>query len=669
MALLDVEVGFWSIRRQMEALIGPRLTNSVLQQAGANGGASFAKSFGTAKDDEEQKGVFDSCLQAYQAAGFGQFKIKKMDWPIGHVIIRANDAFEAWMVNQHDQKVNSSVCAYTAGVLVGFVNVISDRRDVVCIEHHCQAMGDAYCEFELLPASEADKHTVVAFTPDPKLGRQLNMLEMLFERMPMGIAIFDREYHIQRYNATWGDFSVQYAPPSAAPLIPGIYYFDHLPGSESLAIPLFERVLAGETIRQNALQFMSGGITSYWDVVLAPLVENGEVKGILNVTIDATEHVLLRQNLEQRVAERTLELKTLLDVTAAANSSLDLDEMLITTLDLLVNLIDASRVGVLLRTETTGKLEAVLLRPEQIVSPKELAQIMAACEAVAASGEPLYVMPDDKKGFTEPGALLPLQIHGRILGVLVIIGSEGGRFGPEQQALFKSIADQLGVAVENAHLYGQAEQVAIATERSRLARDLHDAVTQTLFSTSLIAEVLPDIWEKDPVEGKRLLKKVGQLSRGALTEMRTLLLELRPAALAEAKLGVLLQQLAEVASGRTGVPITVAEEGECEIPTDVHITIYRVVQEALNNIVKHSSASQAAINLRCSKASMNDDTSIVELHIDDDGHGFDPVCVSPDQMGLRIMRERIEAIGAELEIKSKPGSGTRITVVWKEDKR
>ena len=144
------------------------------------------------------------------------------------------------MVNQHGQRSVHPVCAYTAGVLVGFINVLSQRRDVVCIEHHCQALGDPYCEFELLPAKQAGKHRIVAFSPDPKLGRQLNLLETLFERMPMGIAIFDREYRIQRYNPTWKEFSEQYAPPSAAPLAPGVNYFDHLPGSESIAIPLFD---------------------------------------------------------------------------------------------------------------------------------------------------------------------------------------------------------------------------------------------------------------------------------------------------------------------------------------------------------------------------------------------------------------------------------------------
>jgi len=842
MALLDVEVGFWSIRRQMEGLIGSRLTNSVLQQAGANGGASFAKSFGTAKDEVEQKEFFNSCLQAYQTAGFGQFEIERIDWPIGHVIIRAKDAFEAWMVSQHDQKVDSSVCAYTAGVLVGFVNVICNRRDVVCVEHHCQAMGDSYCEFELLPASEAGEHTMVAFTPDPKLGRQLNMLEMLFERMPMGIAILDHEYHIQRYNSTWGDFSKLYAPPSGAPLTPGVNYFDHLPGSESIAIPLFERVLAGETIRQNALKFESGGIVSFWDVVLAPLVENGEVRGILNVTIDATERMMLRQNLEQHVKERTHELSTLLkmsrdlastlelepllglvldqlkrvvdyngstiltmegddlivrayrgpipqeeamrlsfdkehslvnhevirrrepiiipdvkddtplaqafqesageqmestfghirtwmgvplmvkdqvigmlaldhhemnyysprqaelvfalanraaaaienarlhqleqsrkyelqillDVAETANSSLNLDEVLTKTLDLVVDLVGASRAGVILLDENTGDLLPHTLRPEQTIEQDDMAKIVQACQAVIASDETLYVAPDIDKGLLEPGALLPLHVRGKVMGVLVIIGSQGREFNQGQLILFKSIADQLGVALENAQLYKQAQELAVVEERSRLARDLHDAVTQTLFSTSLIAEVLPDIWEKDPEEGKQLLKEVRQLSRGALTEMRALLLELRPAALAEAKLGVLLRQLAEAASGRTGMPITVSIVGECEIPPDVHVAVYRIAQEALNNIVKHAHAGQAEIKLHCRKTNVDGKKNIMELYIHDDGRGFDADCMSPDHMGLRIMRERTETIGAKLEIVSEPDLGTQITVIWKE---
>ena len=147
MALLDIESGFWSIRRQVEALIGLKLTNSVFQQAGANGGASFATSFGTPQSALEQGQLFENLLQAYQTAGFGRFEIRNAQWPIGRVVIRGQETFEAWMMLRHDQQVEDPVCSYTAGVLVGFVNMISDRRDVVCAEKKCQARGDEYCDF------------------------------------------------------------------------------------------------------------------------------------------------------------------------------------------------------------------------------------------------------------------------------------------------------------------------------------------------------------------------------------------------------------------------------------------------------------------------------------------------------------------------------------------
>ena len=366
MALLDIDAGFWGIRRQIDALIGTRLTNSVLQQAGANGGGSFARSFGKADDFGSQGQLFESCLQAYQAAGFGKYDIEDARWPIGRLTIRAANTIEAWMARKHGQPVDDPVCAYTAGVLVGFINVISERQDVVCIEHRCQARGDDYCEFELLPASESGELPVIALTPDPGLGRQLNLLETLFERMPMGIAILDREYHILRYNPTWVDFSERYAPPSAAPLVPGVRYFDHQPGTESTVLPLFEKTLKGETIHQNGIRLESEGIITYWDVVLAPLIEDNEINGILVVAVDATQREGSRQNLEQRVTNRTRELQALLEIASAANSSLNLDDMLVTTLDLLISLVGASRAGVVLKDTTmNGVLSARVLRPKQ----------------------------------------------------------------------------------------------------------------------------------------------------------------------------------------------------------------------------------------------------------------------------------------------------------------
>ncbi|MBE9509064.1 MAG: hypothetical protein IMY86_13580 [Chloroflexi bacterium] len=209
----------------------------------------------------------------------------------------------------------------------------------------------------------------------------------------------------------------------------------------------------------------------------------------------------------------------------------------------------------------------------------------------------------------------------------------------------------------------QAAEAAVAAERSRLARDLHDAVTQTLFSASLIAEALPNIWESDQSEGRQLLAEMRRLTRGALAEMRTLLLELRPAALVDVSLGDLLHQLAEAVVGHKDVSVTVTAEGQYDFPSDVHVALYRIAQEALNNVVKHAHATQVAISLRCFPSASGEE--VVELCISDDGCGFDPSGVPPDHLGLGIIHERAQAIGATSTIESQPGQGTQVVVVWK----
>jgi ligand-binding sensor domain-containing protein/signal transduction histidine kinase len=220
-------------------------------------------------------------------------------------------------------------------------------------------------------------------------------------------------------------------------------------------------------------------------------------------------------------------------------------------------------------------------------------------------------------------------------------------------------------------LYERAQKLAVIEERQRLARDLYDAVTQTLFSASLIAEVLPRIWERDPEEGQRRLAEVRELTRGALAEMRTLLLELRPSALADAELGDLLRQLAEATTGRARMPVTVQIEGACaSMPLDVKVALYRIAQEALNNVAKHSDASRATVRLRCSPPSIpptggeEERGGVVELHVADDGRGFDVAAIPPDHLGVGIMRERAEAIEAKLTVDSEPGRGTKVSVVW-----
>lgn len=303
---------------------------------------------------------------------------------------------------------------------------------------------------------------------------------------------------------------------------------------------------------------------------------------------------------------------------------------------------------------------------------------------VAQSGQPLLVsdVSQEPRYCLVPQATetrselcVPLRTKEAVIGVLDVQSDQCNAFDESDLAVLQSLANQAAVAIENARLYEQARQLAVVEERGRLARDLHDAVTQTLFSASLIAEALPMIWESDRDQGRQLLQEIRRLSRGALAEMRTLLLELRPAALAEANLGDLLRQLAEAVAGRKDVSITTAVDRECEVPSDVHVALYRIAQEALNNVVKHSHARQVMVSLHCVRPTPS--TALpsqeeargkrVELCISDDGCGFDPSHVPPDHLGLGIMQERAQAIGAILEVKSWPGTGTQIVVIWQGD--
>ncbi len=272
---------------------------------------------------------------------------------------------------------------------------------------------------------------------------------------------------------------------------------------------------------------------------------------------------------------------------------------------------------------------------------------------------------------------IPLIAKGQVLGSLNLASRTPRAVTPEELALLAAVGQQVGVAVENARLYEQAEQNAVAAERNRLARELHDAVTQTLFSASLIAEILPRLWERHPEEAARRLAELRELTRGALAEMRTLLLELRPTALAEAELGELLRQLAESVTGRARVPVKVqvnherkrkGDEGELGLPLEVKIALYRIAQEALNNVAKHAEATQATVSLRCVMAEgAASGCQYLELCVRDDGRGFDVAQIPPDHLGVGIMRERAEAIGATLQIASHVGQGTEIIVNWERD--
>ncbi len=206
----------------------------------------------------------------------------------------------------------------------------------------------------------------------------------------------------------------------------------------------------------------------------------------------------------------------------------------------------------------------------------------------------------------------------------------------------------------------KAQKLAAAEERQRLARELHDSVSQTLFSSTVMSESALRVWDINPTKAHDLMVQLQQLTSSALSEMRLLLLELRPASLIQVGLQTLIQQLANTLKTRTAIEIVTALDDIPTLHPDVQIGIYRIVQEALNNIIKHSQAEQVLIQLT------RTDQQIV-LTISDNGRGFDMETNKPTSLGMNIMRERADSIGAHLNIESAAGEGTRIQVTWSEN--
>ncbi len=397
---------------------------------------------------------------------------------------------------------------------------------------------------------------------------------------------------------------------------------------------------------------------------------------VSDITVRVQAAEALRRHaseLEQRVAERTREIERrrqvaegLHDVLTILNTARPLEEILDYIVEQAHRLLVTDAVAIYRQDEKGGAPQVVAARQlNELPSSREggaLAKTGGRAPRVSSSPPVVDPSEDESSGMTRSGRYrsvlaVPLNVKGEVYGNICLYYRSPRSFSLEERELAVAFADQAALAIENARLREQVERSAVAAERNRLARDLHDAVTQTLFSTSLIAEVLPRLWHRNQEEGERRLAELRELTRGSLAEMRALLLELRPSALLDSNLADLLQQLAEAVTGRARLPVSVSVNGEGALPSETKVAFYRISQEALNNVAKHSHATRSHVEL-----SYTDQR--VMLVIQDNGRGFDVQKAPTSQLGLGIMKERAEAVDAELSIESTIGEGTRVKVVW-----
>jgi signal transduction histidine kinase len=240
------------------------------------------------------------------------------------------------------------------------------------------------------------------------------------------------------------------------------------------------------------------------------------------------------------------------------------------------------------------------------------------------------------------------------IGSYAAVTREAEAAHEESQRLLAELQD----AHEQLQAYAaQAEELAAVQERNRLARNLHDSVTQTIFTMTLTAEAARILFDRDPAQAGPQLDKLQELAKSALTEMRSLVFELRPTAVVTQGLIPALRHHITTLERQQGLTVALHVTGEPYLPDEQAQRLFRIIQEALNNVVKHAQVDKASVTLQF-------ENGRVLLQVEDHGQGFAPEAIHTEEkhMGLSSMRERAEMMGGTLTIDSSPGEGTRLTV-------
>ncbi|TMK95804.1 MAG: GAF domain-containing sensor histidine kinase [Actinobacteria bacterium] len=253
---------------------------------------------------------------------------------------------------------------------------------------------------------------------------------------------------------------------------------------------------------------------------------------------------------------------------------------------------------------------------------------------------------------------VPIVSEGDVIGSFYLTDKKGGRgavFSDADQELIETLAAHAAVAIQNARLHERSRELTVVEERNRLARELHDAVNQTLFSVSLTADAAALLVDADPERAKAELGEVRELVRSAMEEMRSLIFELRPGDVVSDGLAVTLQKHVDVLRRVHGVDIELELDG-VEVDPGLEREVFRVTQEAIGNALKHAAPEHVRVEVRRAGHRL-------AVTVEDDGSGFDPEGAQARRhLGLISMRERAEEIGGALRVRSAPGTGTTVSL-------
>jgi PAS domain S-box-containing protein len=443
--------------------------------------------------------------------------------------------------------------------------------------------------------------------------------------------------------------------------------------SNSLSVfgAYLDAVKRGDLFRGRATDVRKDGTTFPIEVLGTGFTYRGQPHA-LAVVRDITEEVQTVQELEEKEALRTQELTTLLVLSNRLVSTLEMAPLVELILDQLKRVVDYTGATVLVREGQ--ELQAIGHRGP--VPQDTVHQLRVPLETIKgfwtamSRREPLIVddvqaetsqaeiyhqitklFPEEATGYVRAWMGVPLMVQERLIGALSINQDRPQAHTYRHITLSMAIANQAAIAIDNARLYEQAQRLAVLEERQRLARELHDSVSQALYGIGMGASTARELLERDPAQAAAPLDYVISLTDAGLAEMRALIFELRPDSLEKEGLVAALRKQAAALSVRHKLDVQTEFCEEPTLPFETKEALYRVAQEALNNTVKHARATEVTLSLdSCGEQ--------ITLEVQDNGLGFDTQREYPGHLGLKTMQERVAKLGGTLEIESEPGRGT-----------
>jgi signal transduction histidine kinase len=386
----------------------------------------------------------------------------------------------------------------------------------------------------------------------------------------------------------------------------------------------------------------------------------------LSLNAQLQEQVALLEQQREQLERRVREVTALIRSSTLITSTLELDRVLELILEQLAKVVEYDRASIQLLFD--GKLRIIagrgFLDLDRVIGQTFDPRHNALTRRMLEGKEPV-VLKDvcDEPGFVADSddpirswIGVPLIVRDEVIGALALDKREPDFYDSEDGQTVLAFANQAAIAIENARLYDSAREQEILKERNRLARELHDSLSQSLFSMVLNAEAAKLFFDTDPEKARNQIDLLYETASAALKEMRSLIFELRPANLEQEGLAAVLTKHGRMIGERNGIEVNVDVRGQRRLPLHIEKALFRVAQEALNNVVKHAHATRASITLKSHD-------NWVYMVVEDDGVGINLGVVKPNTLGLTSMRERVEQLGGTIEIgHGLEGRGTVIRV-------